>query len=74
MLEINIDFREKCLIDLIRKNKDEEKMLEEINKNIKVGDRLDNIKFIVNNLKLGDINFVYNGELILIIDRKSRIR
>jgi len=71
MLEINIDFREKSLIELIRKNKDEVKMLEEINKNVKVCDRLDNIKFVIENLKLGDINFVYNGELILIIERKS---
>ena len=71
MLEINIDYREKFLIDLIRKNKNEAKMLEEINKNTKVGDKLQNIKFTIENLELGDINFVYNGELILIIERKS---
>ena len=46
-------------------------MLEEINKKLKVGDKLQNIKFTIENLELGDINFVYNGELILIIERKS---
>jgi crossover junction endonuclease MUS81 len=71
MLEINIDYREKLLIDSIRKNKNEEELLEDINKKVKLSERLDNISFKTENLQLGDINFVLNNELILIIERKT---
>lgn len=71
MLEIIIDYREKLLIESIKKNKNEQELLNDINKNVKLSEKLDNISFRSENLQLGDINFMLNNKLILIIERKT---
>jgi ERCC4-type nuclease len=70
-LVINIDYREKALIDIFRKNKNETELLEEINKNLKPKEKINSVKYTIENLLLGDINIKFNDELILIIERKS---